>query len=366
MPHELSVGGRLSLAEKTTLGVGGRARWFAMATAASDIGAAEEWCDARGCGLFVLGGGSNLVVSDEGFDGLVLWMRNRQLAFSGTPDGAILTAGAGEVWDAVVAAAVERGLAGLECLSGIPGQVGGTPIQNVGAYGQDVSQTIESVTAFDRSTRTVVVIPAGECGFGYRMSRFKAGDAGRFVVTDVSFRLRRNVSAPTYPDVFAYLHDQQITAPTVADLRRAVLAIRRRKGMVLDDADPDTRSVGSFFMNPVVTVADRERIAAQAGVPPSFAVDDSHVKLPAAWLIERAGFRKGDVDGPVGISTKHPLALVNRGGATARDVLRLAVRIKRGVADRFGVLLRPEPIFVGFGDDPGVTYLRSEGVQASG
>jgi len=359
VPHELSIGGGMSLAGRTTLGVGGEARWFAVANAVGDIGAAEEWCDARGCELFVLGGGSNLVIADEGFDGLVLWMRNRELDFTDTSEGAILTAGAGEVWDAVVAAAVERGMAGLECLSGIPGQVGGTPIQNVGAYGQDVSQTITAVTAFDRSTRTVVDIPADECDFAYRMSRFKSDDAGRFVVTRVSFRLRRIVAAPTYPDVRAYLDDQQITAPTVADLRRAVLAIRRRKGMVLDDADPDTRSVGSFFMNPVVAVTDRERIAAQAGMPPSFAVDDGHVKLPAAWLIERAGFRKGDVDGPVGISTKHPLALVNRGGATARDVLRLAVRIKRGVAERFGVFLRPEPIFVGFGDDAAVTYLRS-------
>ena len=346
------------LAGRTTLGVGGEARWFAIANAADDIAAAENWCDARGCELFVLGGGSNLVISDKGFDGLVLWIRTRLLDFVDAPAGAVLTAGAGEVWDAVVAAAVGRGLAGLECLSGIPGQVGGPPIQNVGAYGQDVAQTVVSVTSFDRSTRAMVDIPAAECDFGYRMSRFKGADAGRFVVTNVSFRLRREVATPTYPDVLAYLRDQQITAPTVADLRRGVLAIRRRKGMVLDDADPDTRSVGSFFMNPVVPLADRERIASMVGMPPSFGVDDNHVKLPAAWLIERAGFQKGHVDGPVGISTKHPLALVNRGGATARDVLRLAGRIKRGVADRFGVFLRPEPIFVGFGDDPEVTYLR--------
>ena len=187
-----------------------------------------------------------------------------------------------------------------------------------------------------------------------------------FIVTSVSFRLRRNVVMPTYPDLLAYLREQQIGVPTVADLRRGVLAIRRRKGMVLDVADPDTRSVGSFFMNPIVALADRDRVAAVAGAPPSFAIDDDHVKLPAAWLIERAGFRKGEADGPVAISSKHPLALVNRGGATARDVLRLAGRIKRGVADRFGVFLRPEPIFVGFGDDPEVAYLLGAPPGASG
>ncbi len=350
----------ISLAERTTLGVGGRARWLAVAADASAFDEAEAWCRARGCELFVLGGGSNLVVSDNGFDGLVLWMQMRGLDFAVTDAGAVMTAGAGEAWDAVVSAAVARGLAGLECLSGIPGLVGGTPIQNVGAYGQDVGQTIQSVSAFDRSTRTVVDVPAKDCGFAYRMSRFKGADAGRFIVTGVSFRLQREAAVHAYPDVLAYLHEHHIVAPTVEDLRRAVLAIRRRKGMVLDATDTDTRSVGSFFMNPVITINDRERIASTAGVaPPSFDVDAEHVKVPAAWLIERAGFRKGDSDGPVGISTKHPLALVNRGGATARDVLRLAIRIKQGVADRFGVFLRPEPVFVGFGDDPEVTYLRS-------
>ena len=367
MSHELRVGSSMSLADKTTLGVGGEARWFAVAQSASDIAAAHEWCSARGCELFVLGGGSNLVIADQGFDGLVLWIRTRHLDFADSRDGAMLTAGAGEEWDGVVAAAVERGLAGLECLSGIPGQVGGTPIQNVGAYGQEVAQTIASVTAFDRFTGTIVDIPAGDCAFAYRLSRFKSIDSGRFIVTSVSFRLSRDVRPPAYPDVLAWLRDHQIASPTVVDLRRAVLTIRRRKWMVLDRSDPDTRSVGSFFMNPVVTLADRERIATTTGaVPPSFPVDDEHVKLPAAWLIERAGFQKGDTDGPVGISTKHPLALVNRGGATARDVLRLAGRIKRGVADRFGVSLRPEPIFVGFGDDPEVTYLAGGDVGGSG
>jgi UDP-N-acetylmuramate dehydrogenase len=356
MPRELKLQEHVSLAGRSTLGVGGRAHWFGIANTSDDIADAQAWCDEHRCDLFVLGGGSNLVISDDGFDGLVLWNRVRGLDFDATGGRAVMVAGAGEVWDDVVAAAVDRGLAGIECLSGIPGQVGGTPIQNVGAYGQEVSQAIESVTAYDRSTLTMVELGSGECGFAYRTSRFKGTDAGRFVVTTVTFRLREEVSPPTYPDVLAYLREHQVSAPTVADLRRAVLAIRRRKGMVLDAADPDTRSVGSFFMNPLVTVLDGERIASIAGTaPPSFGIDADHMKVPAAWLIERAGFHKGDRDGAVGISTKHPLALVNRGGAMAADVLRLAVRIMREVADRFGVFLRPEPIFVGFGHDPEVT-----------
>jgi UDP-N-acetylmuramate dehydrogenase len=360
MPPELIVDEHVPLAPRSTLGIGGAARWFAVAASAADVASAQAWCANRGAGLFVLGGGSNLVIADEGFDGLVLSIRIRRLDVDPAEGGAVLAAGAGEVWDDVVATAVTRGFAGIECLSGIPGLVGGTPIQNVGAYGQDVSQSIVSVTAFDRSAETVQTFPAEACGFAYRLSRFKGVDAGRFVVTEVSFRLRHDVAAPTYPDVVAYLDQNGITAPTVADLRRAVLAIRRRKGMVLDADDLDTRSVGSFFMNPIVTVEQRERIASASGAaPPSFGVDADHVKVPAAWLIERAGFHKGDADGAVGISSKHPLALVNRGGATARDILRLATRIKRGVADRFGVFLRPEPIFVGFDDNPDVSYLRA-------
>jgi UDP-N-acetylmuramate dehydrogenase len=358
MSGELSVSERVPLAPKSTLGVGGCARWFAEAATPADVAAAQAWCRDRGLDLFLLGGGSNVVIADAGFDGLVLRIAIRGLDFSDTPDGSVVTAGAGEVWDDVVAAAVRRGLAGIECLSGIPGLVGATPIQNVGAYGQDVGQTIQSVTTLDRITGAVGDIPVADCGFAYRMSRFKGADAGRFVVTRVSFRLRRGAATATYPDVRTYLADHRVSEPTVAQLRDAVLAIRRRKGMVLDEADPDTRSVGSFFMNPVVTSADHERIGSVAGTrPPSFPVDADHVKVPAAWLIERAGFRKGDGDGAVGISTRHPLAIVNRGAATARDVLRMATRIKKGVADRFAVLLRPEPIFVGFGDDPEVTYL---------
>jgi UDP-N-acetylmuramate dehydrogenase len=309
--------------------------------------------------LFVLGGGSNLVIADEGLDGLVL-----QIALGGVDivrSGAdtLITAAAGESWDALVAAAVTRGLAGIECLSGIPGTVGGTPIQNVGAYGQEVSHVIETVTAFDRHEERIVHLGGSACGFAYRMSRFKQDDAGRFVVCGVTFRLREGSPTIAYPDVADQLARDGKTRPDVHDAREAVLAVRRRKGMVIDAADPDTRSVGSFFMNPVVPRASFARIAADTrniGVP-GYVMQNGDMKIPAAWLIERAGFTRGHSEGPVGLSSKHPLALINRGGATARDVVEFARRIKRAVIDRFGVALRPEPVFQGFSNDPDVAFL---------
>jgi UDP-N-acetylmuramate dehydrogenase len=346
------------LADRGTLGVGGAARWFMHAESADDVAAARSWCEEQGIPWFVLGGGSNLVVADEGFDGLVLHIGIMGTATARDAEDSLVTAGAGESWDALVETLVARGLAGVECLSGIPGTVGGTPIQNVGAYGQEVSNTIEKVTVYDCADDTVRSIPASDCGFAYRMSRFKSVDTERFVVCDVTFRLRPGPPTAAYADVASYLRRSDVSRPTVALVRDAVLSIRRSKGMVVDPREPDSRSVGSFFMNPVVTEADRDRVASLAGEgPPCFAVDDGRVKIPAAWLIERSGFRKGHVDGAVGISTKHPLALVNRGGATAADVLRLASAVKRGVGDRFGVWLRPEPIFVGFHADPDVEFL---------
>jgi UDP-N-acetylmuramate dehydrogenase len=347
------------IAQFSTLSVGGPARWFLHVNDVSDVVAAHRWSEARRVPLFVLGGGSNVVVADGGFPGLVAKVGLRSVAISADGSDALITAGAGEPWDPLVETTVERGLVGLECLSGIPGSVGGTPIQNVGAYGQEVADSIERVTVYDRQGDTVQTLSSRECRFSYRMSRFKTDDAARFVVCDVTFRLRHGRSAPTYPDVLSHLERAGIRSPSVGDVRAAVLAVRRRKGMVLDVADPDTRSVGSFFMNPIVTRAERDRIAETAGTEtPGFATSDGQVKLPAAWLIERSGFHRGYGDGPVGISTKHTLALVNRGGATARDLLRLAARIKRQVADRFGVWLRPEPVFIGFEDDADVEYLR--------
>ncbi len=352
----------VSLAPLTTLGVGGCTRWFTRADTTDAVASAHEWARDRGVELFVLGGGSNLVVSDGGFDGLVVQVAIRGVNFSGDGADTLVRSGAGEPWDGIVAATVRRGLAGVECLSGIPGSVGGTPVQNVGAYGQEVSETIEDVTVFDRHAQAVITLRNPECRFAYRMSRFKREDAGRFVVGEVRFRLRPGRPTTTYPDVTRHLERAGIAEPSVGDARAAVLQIRRGKGMVIDPADPDTRSVGSFFMNPVVAAHVHQRIASESseGRAPGFTLPGGTVKIPAAWLIERAGFSKGYGGDRAALSTKHPLAIVNRGGATAHDVVGLAVEIKRRVLDRFGVALYPEPVFVGFDDDSDVRYLRQE------
>ncbi len=347
------------LAPFCTLGVGGTARWLVRATSPDDVAAAYAWAVDRRVPLFVLGGGSNLVIADKGVDGLVLHIALTGVEVSTADADTLMTAAAGEAWDALVAGAVARGLAGVECLSGIPGTVGGTPIQNVGAYGQEVGHVIASLTAFDLREKRMVRLGASECGFAYRMSRFKQADAGRFVVCDVTFRLREGPPTVTYPDVVDQLARDGIKTPDLRQTREAVLAIRRRKGMVIDAADPDTRSVGSFFINPVVARASYDRIAAVNSHVrvPRYVMQNGDVKIPAAWLIEQSGFAKGHAEGRVGLSTKHPLALINRGGATARDVVTFAGRIKRAVIDRFGISLRPEPVFVGFSNDPDVALL---------
>jgi UDP-N-acetylmuramate dehydrogenase len=350
---------RVPLHELSTIGVGGPARWFARAETNGDVRAIHVWCVERDLPLFILGGGSNIIVSDDGFDGLVLSMAVSGLATAGTPDGTLVTAGAGESWDRLVDWVVQRDLSGVECLSGIPGTVGGTPIQNVGAYGQEVASVIDRVTVFDCTRSAFAELKAADCGFSYRTSRFKGDDAGRFIVCGVSFLLTRSTPRLSYPDLVAEMERRGTARPRPKDVRDAVLAIRGRKGMVLDAQDPDTRSVGSFFMNPVVTVDDRERIAALArDRPPTFPAAEGRVKIPAAWLIERAGLRKGAAEGTVGLSSKHPLAIVNRGGATARDVITFAVRVKRAVVDWCGVWLRPEPVFVGLNTDEDVEFLK--------
>lgn len=348
------------LAPFSTIGVGGRARWFARAESTGDVAAAHRWCREHGLPLFVLGGGSNIVIADEGVEGLVLQVALGGITESRLDGDTLVRASAGEPWDQVAALAVSRGLAGVECLSGIPGCVGGTPIQNVGAYGQEVADTIHTVEVFDTVSGEMDALTAAECGFEYRMSRFKRVDAGRFVVCGVTFRLRPGPPAVMYPDLVRYLEAEAISNPTVRDVRSAVLAIRRRKGMVIDAADPDTRSVGSFFMNPIVPVEVYSRLSAeeQSGIVPGFVLETGDVKIPAAWLIERSGFSKGYGDGPVGLSSKHPLAIINRGGATAGDVVDMALRIKRRVVEECDVWLRPEPVFVGFGDAADVQYLQ--------
>ena len=345
------------LAPFTTLEIGGPAQWFLRATSPDEVEAAHRWCRDNDVPLFPLGGGSNLVIADSGVNALVLQIGIRGRWFGPRRTDTVVRVGAGEPWDPLVAAAVSHGLAGLECLSGIPGNVGGTPIQNVGAYGQEVSETIAEVTAFDTTAGQLTTLGGAECGFGYRTSRFKRQDAGRFIVCDVTFALRDGPPTLVYPDVINHVTRANISSPTLDEVREAVLAIRRTKGMVLDESDIDTRSVGSFFTNPVVPTSVQAALADQiGGLVPGFPVS-GNVKIPAAWLIEHAGFARGYQRGRVGLSSKHPLAIINRGGATAHDVLDLAVLIKRRVADRFGISLVPEPVFIGFGDDADVAYL---------
>jgi len=338
----------ISLAGYTTFGIGGPARWLADAASEGQIAEASDWARERGMPLFVLGGGSDLLVADEEFAGLVLHVGLKGIE----RDGELFHVGAGENWDEFVCRAVALECAGIECLAGIPGTVGGTPVQNVGAYGQEVASVIERVRAFDLTTREFVELSNVECGFKYRRSRFNSSDRGRFIVTRVDYRLRQNgVPQIAYQDLKAHFAGWA-TAPTLADVAAAVRSIRRSKGMLLVDGDPDCRSAGSFFKNPAVTEEVAERVreyAESAGVPVRvFLVDDGLVKIPAAWLIEQAGFAKGYTMGAAGISSRHTLALINRNGATAKEILALAEKIRAAVEARFGIRLEMEPMMVGF------------------
>jgi UDP-N-acetylmuramate dehydrogenase len=375
------------LAPFTTFGIGGLARWFVEAVSEEEIAEAAAWAAERGVPLFVLGGGSNLLVSDAGFDGLVLRVGLRGILVAPVEDrdsglnrvpeedtsGAeapidsggsdvraeALTyqAAAGEDWEHFVQRAVEDNCAGVECLAGIPGTVGGTPVQNVGAYGQEVASVIECVRAFDLRERTFVEFAASECGFAYRRSRFNSTDRGRYVVTRVDYRLTPG-GAPTvrYADLqraLAEAQDQGREA-SLAEVAAAVRRVRQSKGMLLVEGDSDCRSAGSFFKNPVVSEERVRRIAAVSGkAPPRFpagqgAENQGRAKVPAAWLIEQAGFAKGYTLGAAGISSRHTLALVNLGGASAADVLALAGQITAAVEARFDILLEMEPVLVGF------------------
>jgi UDP-N-acetylmuramate dehydrogenase len=343
------------LADYTTIRLGGPARDFAAARTEEHLIEAVSAADARGEPVLILGGGSNLVVADEGFDGTVIQVATRGVSLDGGPG--TVTVAAGEDWDAVVARTIAGGLAGLECLSGIPGLAGATPIQNVGAYGQEVCETITQVRAYDRDARRVRALGSAECGFGYRTSRFKRDEARRLVVLSVTFRLAAGkLSAPVrYAELAAALGIGIGDRVPADQARAAVIGLRRRKGMVLDPADPDTRSVGSFFVNPVldaaalaaVEAAARARCGAGAEVP-RFDAGGGLVKVPAAWLIERAGFARGYNQGDgARISAKHTLALVNPGSATTAGLMALAREIRDGVRDAFGVSLTPEPVLVG-------------------
>lgn len=339
----------VSLAARTTLELGGPAALYTLARTEADVAKALAWADRHGVPALVLGGGSNLVVSDEGFDGLVVEMGLRGVAREGTT----VWAAAGEPWDDLVAATVARGLVGLECLSGIPGSVGATPIQNVGAYGREVSELVAEVRALDRATGAVVGLGPEACGFGYRSSRFKR-DPAAMVVLSVRFAL----GAPGTPVRIAYPELRARVggaAPGPAAVRAAVLAIRRAKSMVLERDDPNRRSVGSFFTNPVVSRELAERVIARAldegrveraDQVPCFPVGDQR-KLSAAWLIDRAGVRRGERRGAVGVSSRHTLALVHHGGGSTAELLALAGAIRDRVCAVFGVELVPEPTLVG-------------------
>ena len=345
------------LAPRTTLSAGGPARWLCEARSEDEIRAALSWAGERALPTLVLGGGSNLLVADAGFPGLVIRVRVAGVASRPGPDGAALVeAGAGEPWDALVDRSVASGWAGLECLSGIPGDVGATPIQNVGAYGQEVADTIVSVRAVDRRTGEAAILPREACGFGYRDSIFKREDRDRWVVSSVTFALRPG-GAPSLRYAELARAFPAGRAPSLREARDAVIALRRGKSMVLDPADENAKSAGSFFMNPTLDAAAAERVREQArgaGMP-EFPASGGRVKLSAGWLIEHAGFAKGYGEGRVGLSTRHALAVVNRGGASAAEIVAFARRVREGRARavRGGALRRAGAGGVRAGGDGG-------------
>ena len=360
------------LAPFTTFQIGGPARWFTEATSEEEVAEAAAWAAERRVPLFVLGGGSNLLVSDAGFDGLVLRVALRGITATDAQDQSgqrIYQAAAGEAWEDFVQRAVDDACAGIECLAGIPGTVGGTPVQNVGAYGQEVASAIARVRAYALGERAFVEFSNAECGFSYRRSRFNSSDRGRYIVTRVDYRLTPG-GAPTirYADLQRTLAARQAEGRelTLAEVAELVRGLRQSKGMLLVEGDPDCRSAGSFFKNPVVGEEQLQRIAAAVPKPPprfpagSEPENIGRVKIPAAWLIEQAGFTKGYRLGAAALSSRHTLALVNLGGsaspgdsaglgnATAQEILALARQITAAVEARFGLHLEMEPVMVGF------------------
>jgi UDP-N-acetylmuramate dehydrogenase len=345
----------IPLAPLTTFKVGGPARYFVEAHSEHEVSEAVAYALARKLPLFVLGGGSNLVVSDDGWPGLVLRVSLAGVEFAGDRQKMLFHASAGENWDNLVALAVSKNCGGIECLSGIPGAVGGTPVQNVGAYGQEVSEAITRVRTLEIATGAVLDLSNADCGFSYRSSIFNGTRRGEFIVLEVSYRLCRNGGPRIeYADVKNFFAATNLENPTLQQVRDAVRSIRQSKAMLLVEGDQDCRSAGSFFKNPIVSAAEADRIQALAEkrVPgkslPRYPAANGQVKLAAAWLVEHSGFAKGYSLGSVGISHKHTLAIVNRGGAKAKDILALKDEIEKKVFDAWGVRLQPEPVFVGF------------------
>jgi len=345
------------LAHHTTIGLGGRARQFAVCSTVDHIKQGVALAAKEHLRLQILGGGSNVIFPDSGFDGLILRVDLRGVSFEGDGGFTHVSAMAGENWDDFVKACIEHGLGGIECLSGIPGLIGATPMQNVGAYGQEVRDTITAVRALDRRSLREIEFTGTECEFGYRQSRFKSYDAGKFIITRVAFRLQNNGTPRIrYPELQKYVESTtdpsklEAGRPALEAVRAAVLALRKRKSMVVDPTDPDSKSVGSFFMNPVLKEAEfqalveRWMLSGNNGEIPTFSAPGG-IKVPAAWLVENSGFHKGYRKGGVRISTNHTLALVNCGG-TARELLELSREIQDGVYEMFNVHLEQEPVVV--------------------
>ncbi len=345
-PKHLRIEENVPLAPLTTLKIGGAARFFVRAETEDQVIEAFNFAEVNGFELFILGGGSNILIADEGFDGLVLQIALKGISVAGN----LVTAAAGDDWDEFCGFCVENNLAGIECLSGIPGFVGGTPVQNVGAYGQEVSETIVSVRVFDRKSKELLELTNADCKFGYRTSIFNTTDRNRFIVLSVTYDLKPDGEPKiVYKDLREAFGEQN---PSLSETREAVCKIRAEKAMLVRQGGPDSNSAGSFFKNPIVEqgkFAEIVETAKKLGIEnvPSFKTDDSKVKIPAAWLIEKSGFQKGYRKGNAGLSTKHTLALTNRGGATANEILALKDEIRKKVKEQFDVELIPEPVFVG-------------------
>ncbi len=346
----------IALAPLTTLQVGGAARFFVEATNETEVREALTWAGSRGLPLFVLGGGSNLVVSDEGWPGLVLKIGILGIEEQPDQSRARFEVGAGESWDSFVAHAVIRNCAGIECMSGIPGSVGGTPVQNVGAYGQEAGDTILSVLALDMADMQTRAMAASDCGFSYRASVFNSTQKGRYILLRVTYELTPDGQPSIrYTDLQRHFSGWA-QPPSLAQTRDAVRTIRATKAMLITPGDEDCRSAGSFFKNPVLSDGEYENLVTQATARnlqvPSYPMVSSQRKVSAAWLVEHSGFAKGFSFGRVGLSRKHALAIVNRGGATAADIFELKYMIEQRVREQWGVQLVPEPVFVGLEDGP--------------
>jgi len=350
----------VSLAPYTTLGAGGPARFMANIKHEDQLPDALDFARSRGCPLFVLGGGSNVLASDSGFPGLVIRMEIRGIQHLDGDDGGLLSVSAGEDWDGFVERCVERNLAGIECLSGIPGTVGAAPVQNIGAYGQEISETILSCRVLDLDSESIEELSGRDCRFDYRSSIFNTTPKGRYIIIKVAFALR-----PYAPPCIQYrdLRDRfagRSKIPSLGAVRRTVIQIRDSKGMILEGSNPDLKSAGSFFKNPILDplkaaeienqLRDRGLLDTSQNLPRYEAPGDKE-KLPAAWFIEHAGFKKGFISGNVGISEKHSLALINCGGAKASEFIDFMQKIRGQVHAEFGIVLQPEPTFLGFDTD---------------